>query len=579
MLNKKWRDIVQKLDFAFQPIVNVKSGKIYAVEALLRNVKEAGWYHSIFALFDDAYHDGVLYQLDLRLREIAFGKFAKIDIPNIHLFYNLDNRLIDMPDYSYGNTANILEKLELDRKQICFELSERGTMQNPSSITSMVNRYKKEGFDIAIDDFGTGIAGLQLLYRAESNFIKIDRFFIDNINRDAKKRLFCSSIINMAHIMGMKVVAEGIETKEEYYTCSDVGVDLLQGFLIQKPKTNISKLKVTYDEVKLLSKEDKRKSTHNIIDKIKIEKLPSLNIDINLDNLFKFFKKHPKNSFVPLVDSLGELCGVIYEEDIKEFAYSPYASSLVKNGKLNEKLKEYIRETVSVEITWSVDKVLEVYNMHTLNSKGVFVTKNNRYYGFINLRNLLSLSYNRNLEIASDQNPLTKLPGNKKIEEFLSSVFELKDKNSFQVVYFDFNDFKPFNDTYGFRQGDRAILMFADILKKELAHDDFIAHIGGDDFFVGFKNKDFALVYSLVSKIQQLFCSNVKELYCEKDKEIGHIKTKDRFGTQREFRLLAVASAIVQIIDRTNKNNFDLILGAIKKESKKIDTPLYVSIL
>ncbi len=579
MLNKKWKDISKRLNFAFQPIVNVQSGKLYAVEALLRNVNEAGQYHSIFTLFDDAYSDGVLYQLDLELREMAFRKFAKIDIPNIHLFYNLDNRLMYMPDFSYGNTLKILDKLKIDRKKICFELSERGTMKDPSSITNMVHRYKREGFDIAIDDFGTGIAGFQLLYYSESNFIKIDRFFIDNIHKDAKKRLFCSSIINMAHIMGMKVIAEGIETKEEYYTCKDIGADLLQGFLIQKPKTDTSKIKTTYDDIKALFKEDKRKSELNIIDKIKIDKLPSLNINTNLDKLFQFFKNYPTCSFAPIVDALGQLCGVIYEEDIKQFAYSPYAQSLAKNNSSNEKLKKYIKKTVSVEITWGVDKVLEVYNMHASNSKGVFVTQNSQYYGFINLQNLLSLSYNRNLAIASDQNPLTKLFGNHKIEEYLSEAFKSKDKNNFQIVYFDFNDFKPFNDAYGFRQGDRAILMFSDILKKEMGSDDFIAHIGGDDFLVGFKNQDFTLVYNLVSKIQQLFSTNIKEIYSKKDRENGYIKTKDRFGVEREFKLLAVASAIVEITDKTNKDNFDLALGAIKKESKKIETPLYVSIL
>lgn len=239
MLNKKWNTIVSKIDFAFQPIVNVKSGKIYAVEALLRNHHEAGGFYSIFNLFDEAYHDGVLYQLDLELRHIAIKKFSTINIVNLKLFYNLDNRLMYMPDISTGNTSLILENYDLDKKSICFELSERGTFQDPTAITTMVNRYKQEGYDIAIDDFGTGIAGLQLLYYADTNFIKIDRFFIQNIQNDSKKRLFCSSIINMAHIMGMRVIAEGIETKEEYFTCKDIGVDLLQGYLIQNLKKKL----------------------------------------------------------------------------------------------------------------------------------------------------------------------------------------------------------------------------------------------------------------------------------------------------------------------------------------------------
>jgi len=578
MLNKKWKNIIKLLDFAFQPIVNVRTGKLFGLEALLRNVKEAGYYHSIFALFDDAYHDGVLYQLDLELRHKALLKFAKIDIPNIQLFYNLDNRLIYEPDFSYGDTLKILDHLEIDKKRVCFELSERGSMEDPSAITNMVNRYKQEGFDIAIDDFGTGIAGLQFLYYAESDFIKIDRFFIDHINIDAKKRLFCASIIDMAHIMGIKVIAEGIETKEEYYTCKSIGADLLQGFLIQKPKIEIEKIKSIYDEIKELFKKDMRSNSANIIDKTKIEYIKPLNIDSNLQDLFKYLKKHPDSSFVPIVNMLNQLTGVVYEKDIKQMVYSPYGMSLVKNGDTSDKLKKYIKEAISVEITWSVDKVLELFNMNSSNSNGVFVTSNNQYEGFVNINNLLSLSYNRNIEIASNQNPLTKLPGNKQIEEFLDKIFEEKNERTFHIVYFDFNDFKPFNDNYGFRQGDRAILLFADILRKKLK-DTFIGHVGGDDFFVGFRDKDFEYVYNIIFNIQQTFKNQVKELYNKEDRKNNFIKTKDRFGIKRTFKLLEVAAAIVQINKKTDKDNFDLILGALKKSSKKCDKPVCVSIL
>ncbi|MEA1914715.1 MAG: GGDEF domain-containing protein [Campylobacterota bacterium] len=579
MLQSKWNKIVSKLDFAFQPIVNVKSGKIYAVEALLRNVKDAGGFHSIFNLFDEALHDGVLYQLDLELRQIVFKKFAQIDIENIRLFYNLDNRLLYMPDFSHGNTSRILEQLGLDKKSICFELSERETMQDPSSVTTMVNRYKQEGFDIAIDDFGTGIAGLQLLYYAEANFIKIDRFFIQNIQSDSKKRLFCSSIIDMAHIMGVKVIAEGIETAQEYYTCKDIGADLLQGYFIQKPKMDILKIKPVYEEIKELFKKDKRNFSSNMVDKSKIEFIKPLYNDASLHDLFIYFKENPSNSFVPITNHIEQLCGVIYEQDIKHVSYSQYGISLAKNDKSNKKLKKYIKEAVNAEITWGVDKILEVYNMYTQSSNGIFITKNNQYSGFINVNNLLSLSYNRNLEIAKDQNPLTKLPGNRKIEEFMNNAFKLKNEKIFYIVYFDFNDFKPFNDHYGFRQGDRAILMFADILKKELSDDTFVAHIGGDDFFLGFEDKECHDVYKISNTIQQSFRDQAQELYSKEDKENGFIETKDRFGTHRVFKLLGVASAIVEISNRTNKENFDKVLGAIKKSSKKLDTPLCATIL
>ena len=576
MLDKKWSNIVSKVDFAFQPIVNVKSGNLFAVEALLRNFKEAGNFHSIYNLFDDAFHEGVLYQLDLELRHKALEKFAKLDIPNIQLFYNLDHRLMYMPDFSNGNTALILEKLDLDKKSICFELSERGTLRDPSTITTMVNRYKQEGYDIAIDDFGTGVAGLQLLYYAEANFIKIDRFFINNIQSDAKKRLFCSSIINMAHIMGMRVIAEGIESKEEYYTCKDLGVDLLQGYFIQKPKIELEKIKTKYEEIAILFKNDRRFFSTNLLDKGKIELIKPLQDNTSLHDLFLYFKENPENSFVPIIDNLNTLCGVIYEKDIKKISYSQFGIALAKNDNDNTKIQRFIKHTVSAEITWGVDKILEIYNMNKYNSNGIYITKNNKYFGFLSVNDLLDISYNRNLEMAEDQNPLTRLPGNKKIEEYLLNAFS-SDK-TFYIVYFDFNDFKPFNDHYGFRQGDRAILLFATLLKAQSKKNNFIAHIGGDDFFLGFSDIEYEEVYKTIDKIQKSFINKVKELYSKTDQENGYIKAKDRFGIDRKFNLLGVAAAIVSISKNMKKDNFDLMLGQIKKDSKKVKTPLGVSI-
>jgi len=578
VLNKKWNKIIVKLDFAFQPIVNVKSGKLYAVEALLRNYNEAGGFYSIFNLFDEAYHDGVLYQLDLELRELAVKKFATIKIDNIQLFYNIDNRLTYMPDLTYGNTTAVLEKYDFDKRVLCFELSERGTIQDPRSVTNLVNRYKKEGFDIAVDDFGTGISGLQLLYYAEANFIKLDRFFINDIQSDTKKRLFCSSIINMAHIMGMKVIAEGLEKDEEYFTCKDIGVDLIQGYLIQKPKLDVLKIQPRYEEVHELFKCDKRNYKSNTIDKEKVDYIEPIRYNTSLHDLFIYFKEHPINIFVPIVDSIGQLYGVIYEKDIKKISYSQYGVSLAKNDKNNSKLKKFIKPAISSELTWGVDKILEVYNADMTSSHGIFVTKNGKYHGFIDVNNLLSMSYNRNLEIAKDQNPLTKLPGNRQIDLFITEAIENKEALKHHIVYFDFNDFKPFNDIYGFRQGDRAITIFAQLLRKELSKDVFIGHIGGDDFFLGFRDKTYQEVYEITNNIQEKFTNEVKSLYKQEDKEKGFMEAKDRFGNVRKFKLLGVCSAIVEMSHKTHSIVLDQVLGIIKKESKKSPNPLGISL-
>jgi len=579
MLNEKWQKIIKKLDFAFQPIVNIKSGEIYAVEALLRNTKEAGGFHSIFNLFDNAFHDGVLYQLDLELRHLALKKFSSIDIKKLHIFYNLDNRILYAPDFKVGNTELILEKFNLEKQQVCFELSERGTLQDPSTVTNLVTRYKQSNFKIAIDDFGTGVAGFQMLYYAEADYIKIDRFFIENIQNDNKKRLFCSHIIKMAHIMGISVIAEGIETKEEYFTCKEIEADLIQGYFVQKPQRKIEKILSQYTHIKELHKKDLRYSQSNNLDTNIIKNIPPLYVE-NLEfmTVFKYFKEHKNSPFVPIINHLNILVGIIREEDIRELSYSQYGMSLARNTNFKTIVEKHINHIVAVDINWSIDKILEIYNANTDISNGIFILKNGKYHGFIDLRNLLQLSYKRNLEIASEQNPLSRLPGNKSIELYLHDVFEKNRSDIYSLIYFDFNNFKPFNDTYGFRKGDRAILIFRDILKKKLGNDNFIAHIGGDDFFAGIKNTSYEEVFKLISSVQQNFQNQVTSLYDKKDREAGYIETKDRFDTKRKFDLLSVSCAIVEVRSTTKKEEFDEIISQLKKESKKRTTPIGASI-
>ena len=570
-----WDEIIDKLDYAFQPIIYAQSGKLYAVEALLRNVQDIPNITTIDDLFDLVFSNDYLYEFDLLLREKAIKKFANINIPNLKLFYNLDNRIIYNKNYSSGNTQKILTKYNLSKDKIIFELSEKGTSIEQNALSTMLQRYKQSGYSIAIDDFGIGVSGLKLLYFSEANIIKIDRFFISNIDQDSKKKLFCSSIIDMAHIMGMQVIAEGVETQKEFYTCKDIGADFIQGFLVQKPTKNINKIKPIYNDISNLILDDKREDKNKFIDEQFIDKIEPLPVNSSLYDIILHFKKNTDHNFVPIIDEFRYFLGIIYESDIKKISYSQYGLSLAQNQNFSTTLLKYLKPALSVEISWGIDKILEMYNLNFQNSLGIFITNSDKYLGFINLNSLLTMSYKRNIEIATNQSPLTKLPGNNQIEKFIANSFRNIQINTTHIIYFDFNDFKPFNDIYGFRQGDRAILIFSELLQKRYPKNSFIAHIGGDDFFVGLTDFTFEDVFELTLDIQNEFKYSAKNLYSKEDKEIGYIVSKDRFGTTRNFNLLSVSCAIVEINCKSNILNFDDTLNIMKKESKSSKEPVY----
>ena len=570
-----WDEIIDKLDYAFQPIIYAQSGKLYAVEALLRNVQDIPNITTIDDLFDLVFSNDYLYEFDLLLREKAIKKFANINIPNLKLFYNLDNRIIYNKNYSSGNTQKILTKYNLSKDKIIFELSEKGTSIEQNALSTMLQRYKQSGYSIAIDDFGIGVSGLKLLYFSEANIIKIDRFFISNIDQDSKKKLFCSSIIDMAHIMGMQVIAEGVETQKEFYTCKDIGADFIQGFLVQKPTKNINEILPIYNDISNLILDDKREDQNKFIDEQFIDKIEPLPVNSSLYDIILHFKKNTDHNFVPIIDEFRYFLGIIYESDIKKISYSQYGLSLAQNQNFSTTLLKYLKPALSVEISWGIDKILEMYNLNFQNSLGIFITNSDKYLGFINLNSLLTMSYKRNIEIATNQSPLTKLPGNNQIEKFIANSFRNIQINTTHIIYFDFNDFKPFNDIYGFRQGDRAILIFSELLQKRYPKNSFIAHIGGDDFFVGLTDFAFEDVFELTLDIQNEFKYSAKNLYSNEDKELGYIVSKDRFGTTRNFNLLSVSCAIVEINCKSNILNFDDTLNIMKKESKSSKEPVY----
>ncbi len=281
MTIKEWEEASKLLDFAFQPIIHVNNQEIYGVEALLRNHEKAG-FKSIQEVFDKAYDDNILYTLDLFLRKKALLRFSEINFfKDIKFFYNLDNRVLEMPNFSMGNTEKIIEKFGMNKSSFIFEISEKHNFKNISSINNLLTVYKERGYNIAIDDFGSGYSNLQKLFHIEVDILKIDRFFINEIDKSSKKKVFLASIVNLVHSLGGKVVAEGVETLEEYFICRKIGCDLVQGFFVEKPLLNLSKIQKNYN---VALESDEKYDTFKLAEREIIEKYTLIHQTLSINN-------------------------------------------------------------------------------------------------------------------------------------------------------------------------------------------------------------------------------------------------------------------------------------------------------
>ena len=201
--------LADHIQYAYQPIVNVHTGTVYGYEALLRGHREMGM-AGIQDVFDEAFDLGILHQADLILRGLALTGFSRIpEARNRKLFYNLDGRCFESPDYQPEGTKTLLKELQVPSSAFCLELSERYDNQSALHVSELLDRFRQQSVRIAIDDYGQGFSQLRMLYEHQPDYLKIDRFFIDGISTDNKKALMVNTIVKMAHMLGITVIAEG----------------------------------------------------------------------------------------------------------------------------------------------------------------------------------------------------------------------------------------------------------------------------------------------------------------------------------------------------------------------------------
>jgi len=138
----------------------------------------------------------------------------------------------------HGTTKEILKILTdtgLPPNFLTIELTESSVMQNPEKSIMEFQELIQNGVSLSVDDFGTGYSSLSYLKKLHVHHLKIDKSFVQELEKNENDRAICKAIINMAHSLGLSVVAEGVETKEQLKILQEEGCDIIQGYLISKP--------------------------------------------------------------------------------------------------------------------------------------------------------------------------------------------------------------------------------------------------------------------------------------------------------------------------------------------------------
>lgn len=547
----------------FQPIVSLKTHQIFGYEALIRGPSDS-LLHSPINLFDAANRHGRLAELDLLCRELSIKRFGELGLQS-RLFINTIPAALLQPDYPHGLTLQFLHKAGLSPENVIIELTEQYPIDDYDLMRAATQHYRDMGFSIAIDDLGAGYSGLRTWSELKPDYVKLDRHFMQNIHEDRQKRQFVQSIIDIAQGIDCQIIGEGVEVRGEYLAAQTMEVNFAQGYYFarpnaQPPLTLDSSLFAHRQTPSLIATGKPRAST--LVSSL-LTNLNPVRVDDDVNHVGERFQNAVKLAALPVVNEDNTIAGMVWRDEFMTMYASRYGRDL--HGR--KPIYLYIDNApVVAEISLPLKSLSQqITSQDSAQQHSMFIITEHGYYrGVGSLMDLLRQITDMQLTIARHANPLSGLPGNVPLSEHLSEA--ILQQREVTVCYFDLDNFKPYNDTYGYGKGDKVISQTARILSDMLNPEiDFIGHVGGDDFIIAFESDDWR---QRCQRILKAFSALYAELYQPAHIQQGGIHALDRYGQTLFYPLLSLSIGAVRLLDFDNiRDQADLAEHATQAKS------------
>lgn len=569
----KFKNIIGQRDITmhYQPIMDFNNGTIFGWEALARGPKES-CFRSPVMLFEMAEKLERLFTLEEICREKALANFGTIASIQ-KLFLNIHPKTMADPNFTPGKTLRKVEEAGLSPENIVFEITERHSIQNFDLFYRTLAHYRSQGFLVAVDDAGAGYSGLTSIAEIRPDFIKIDMNLVTDVDRDPVKRALIETFVSFANKIGSRIIAEGIENKAQATCLVDMDVHFGQGYYLGRPGNPRPGLAIDPQKIKPIA--DLTKETFSC--SIPVGKLAEAPHPIRSDFLTcsarSFFEENRHISNLVVEDD-GAPLGLVMEYHLNRQLTTPYGMALFYNRPITNVMDSsplIIDERIPVEQAAKLAMEREPLKAYD----DIIVTRQGRLYGAITVQRLMNTLAQVQVEMAKGTNPLSGLPGNVSLEKELEA--RIRSGQTFDIIYADLDNFKVYNDTYGFKNGDMIIKLASDILSwTTKRHGDTrskLCHIGGDDFVV-ITNPDISERICLGAV--RCFKRLVQNCYCEEDRQRGWITATGRDGQERDYPLVALSLGIIAIEGPTSLKEISERAASIKKYAKSISGNSYV---
>lgn len=521
---------------AYQPIVDFASGTVLGYEAFLRGPVNTPL-HDPMALLAFAQGVGQVFALERLFFETAVAGLGGIE-PCQQLFINIHPASFTDPLFTPAGIPEFLAGHGLSPENLVFEFTERQTPEDLDILHAKLELYRDKGIRVAMDDIGAGNMTLRALCRIRPDYIKADVSVVGGIQSHSINRVMVETLVCLAEKIKGRVIAVGIESETELTSLASMGVQAGQGYHFSRPafpKPEITPRMPALVSLTELGRGDLKCSTPV---KSLIKETLVVGPATTIREVKKLLENLPPMANVVIVDGRRPL-GIIMNYNLDRHLSTQFGLSLYSDRRV---IKLMDRDPLIVDGDRPLEEVAGLAMRRDSRKiyDDILVTEGGAFVGTVSVQTMLDSMARVQVELAKGANPLTGLAGNVAIEAEINR--RQREGLPSSLIYVDLDNFKVYNDVYGFKSGDKAILLTAEALREAISShgepDDFVGHVGGDDFII-ICGQDRA--EAICRATCRRFAAGVPDLYSAEDRSRGFIVGRGRDGREGEFPLVSLS--------------------------------------
>ncbi|MFA5240792.1 MAG: EAL domain-containing protein [Sulfuricella sp.] len=554
----------------FRQVASLKSCQVFGYFARVYGPPDSPM-RDMAHYFAVAREMGLVDKLSSRYFESVLSSFKNNVITGELLLPLPEICLGDFSDEIAHLLVKALKKHEVPAQRVILVYPHSSPFLRPighSASKNLMKELRHLGFGLAAQGIGCTLDESVFLADWQPSVLLLDEQHFEDMDFQAASIERLRTLIEIETRRGRQVLAQGITTSSQLHKIRGLGIELASGDFIGK-FTSKPCDKLSAAACQAISKScgsiSKPQEFIPLLERLLIKRSP-VSTETPAEEVFKLFEAEASLRAIAVVKN-GLPVGLISRYDMIDNMARPFRHELFGRRPCDRFMDpDPLVMDVGINLAELTDMVIRADPRHLVS--GFIITRCGSYLGMGSVQDLMREVSAMQMEAAKYANPLTQLPGNVPINRKIDKL--LGERAEFFVAYCDLDHFKPLNDVYGYAKGDEIILLTARLLSEAVEPEtDFIGHIGGDDFVLIFRSKDWK---ARCEKALKRYEKEIQAFFPPGDIEQGGYTATNRKGEMEFFGLTSLSIGAVKIEPGAYASYLDVatVAAEVKKKAKAI---------